>query len=128
MDVRLIYPRNRKIAGRATGTAWFELKWPSGRFTRRDNQFQSLASAIKFLKHHLKQIPLSERDSLSAELFAEIRKPIGSLGRVSLGNCIGERSLPELYKNAEDAWNQLEHEDDDQKVKIPDVIDPLNPD
>jgi hypothetical protein len=124
MDVKLIYARNRRIPGRATGTAYFDLKWPSGRISKRDVQFGGLASAIKFLKHRLKEIPASERDSLSAELFAEIRKPVGSLGRVSLGSCVGERSLSELFKNAETAWTQLEHECDDQKVRIPDVIDP----
>ena len=67
---------------------------------------------------------MSERGSLSAELFAEIRKPIGSLGRISLGNCVGEKSLQELFERAELAWNELEHESDDQRVFVPDVIDP----
>lgn len=90
-------------------------------------QFQSLRIAIKFLKHRLNEIPLSERSSLSAELFAEIRKPIGSLGRISLGSCVGERSLPELFEVAESRWNELEHGDDDKKVFVFDVIDSGSP-
>jgi len=126
MEINRIYPRNRRIPGRATGATFFDLRWTSGRVGIRDGHFQSLSSAIKFLKHHVRQIPLSERSSLSAELFAEIRRAIGSCGRISLGRCVGEKSLQELFERAEYAWNNLEQEDDDQKVFVPDVIDPRN--
>lgn len=123
MKIKLVYPRRRRLSGRATGTAYFNLRWSSGSVTKRDVQFGSLASAIKFLKHRLKEIPLSERDSLFAELFAEVRKPTGGLGRFSLGTCIGETSLSGLFQRAEAAWNQLEREHDHQKLKVASTID-----
>ena len=123
MQVGKIYPRNRRIAGRTTGTVFFDLRWSNGRITKRDVQFQTLKSAIKFLTDRLKYIPDSDKDSLEATLFAEIRKPIGSMGRISLATCIGEKSLPELFAQAESVWKELEHEDGDQKLVIPDVVD-----
>lgn len=98
---------------------FFDLMWSNGRITKRDVQFQSLESAIRFLKERLKYVPEEDLESLKAEIFAEVRKPIGSMGRVSLASCVGAHSLPELIKEAEHVWNELEHENDDQKVFVP---------
>ena len=123
MHAKRIFARNRRIPGRATGTTYFDLKWSSGRVSKRDIQFQGLKSAINFLNHRLKDIPQNERDSLTATLYAEVRKPGGGLGRLTLGSCIGEKSLADLFARSFSIWRELEHEEGDQKTFVPDVID-----
>jgi hypothetical protein len=122
VQVKRILSRNRQIPGKATGTTYFDLRWPSGRISKRDEQFHGLKAAIKFLQHRLRDIPQAERNSLSANLYAEVRKSSGGLGRISLGSCVGEKSLADLFEQAEVIWNELEHEDDNQKTFVPDVI------
>src|SRR3954467_10374757 len=81
VQVKRILSRNRQIPGKATGTTYFDLRWPSGRISKRDEQFHGLKAAIKFLQHRLRDIPQAERNSLSANLYAEVRKSSGGLGR-----------------------------------------------
>ena len=85
MKASKIFPRNRRVKDRATGTVFFNLAWTSGKFSKRENQYRGLEAAVKFLRHQLAGIPKEEVNSLEAKLFAEVRKTSGALGRDCLG-------------------------------------------
>lgn len=86
MKVSKIFPRNRRVKDRATGTVFFNLAWTSGKFSKRENQYRGLEAAVKFLRHQLAGIPKEEVNSLEAKLFAEFGRQValsaGLLGRM----------------------------------------------
>lgn len=68
-------------------------------------------------------MPQNELKLATAKLFAETRKAGSGMWRICLATWQGNEPLIEFFREARKNWEEIPHEDEDQKSCMPSAVD-----
>jgi hypothetical protein len=113
MKARGFIKRDRRIAGRATGSVSCRLYFPASNesYTIRQDGSRPVDKIRRMILKHLADRRLVQEDS-SLTIYAEVRASSGALTRKTLTKWKFGESLDEVFAIAAEQWDALEIEED----------------